>query len=110
MARSTTKARKSNLAAEAGRWSAKHRRKAILGWLAFVLVTFVAGGLVNQRHLTQAEMSNGQSAQGLRAHRGGFPQARERAGARSRRRSLRIGGPALTAAVQDVVTRPERVR
>ena len=33
------------LAARAGRWSAQHRRKAIFGWLAFVIVAFGLGGL-----------------------------------------------------------------
>jgi uncharacterized membrane protein YdfJ with MMPL/SSD domain len=31
-------------AARAGRWSAKHRKKAIWGWLAFVAIAFVVGG------------------------------------------------------------------
>jgi len=31
-------------AARAGRWSAKHRKKAIWGWLAFVAIAFVIGG------------------------------------------------------------------
>ena len=30
-----------NIAAVAGRWSAQHRRTAILGWLGFVLVAFI---------------------------------------------------------------------
>jgi hypothetical protein len=33
-----------NLAARAGRWSAHHRKKAIFGWLAFVIVAVVVGG------------------------------------------------------------------
>ena len=33
-------------AARAGRWSAQHRKAAIWGWLAFVLVAFVIGGAV----------------------------------------------------------------
>jgi RND superfamily putative drug exporter len=32
-----------NLAARAGRWSAQHRKKAIFGWLAFVLVALFIG-------------------------------------------------------------------
>jgi RND superfamily putative drug exporter len=34
------------LAARMGRWSARHRRLAVLGWLAFVLATAVGGGAV----------------------------------------------------------------
>src|SRR3954466_13339315 len=33
-------------AARAGRWSAKHRKTAIWGWIAFVVVAFVIGGAV----------------------------------------------------------------
>src|SRR4051812_48207143 len=33
-------------AARAGRWSAKHRKTAIWGWIAFVAVAFVIGGAV----------------------------------------------------------------
>ena len=33
-----------NLAARAGRWSASHRKTAILGWLAFVIAAVVIGG------------------------------------------------------------------
>jgi putative drug exporter of the RND superfamily len=32
-----------NLAARAGRWSASHRKTAIFGWLAFVIVAVVLG-------------------------------------------------------------------
>src|SRR3954447_18057575 len=32
-----------NIAARAGRWSAAHRKTAIFGWLAFVLISLVAG-------------------------------------------------------------------
>src|SRR3954453_15396421 len=31
------------LASRAGRWSAQHRKKAIWGWLAFVLLAFAIG-------------------------------------------------------------------
>ena len=37
---------RSNIAARAGAWSAKHRKIAILGWIAFVLVAAVGGGMV----------------------------------------------------------------
>src|SRR3954468_19469773 len=35
-----------NLAARAGRWSASHRRTAILGWIAFVVAAVVLGQAV----------------------------------------------------------------
>src|ERR671933_2796795 len=33
-------------AARAGRWSAHHRKTAIWGWIAFVVVAFIIGGAV----------------------------------------------------------------
>ena len=32
-----------NIAARAGRWSAQNRKKAIFGWLAFVVIALVIG-------------------------------------------------------------------
>src|SRR6478736_4683378 len=39
-------------AARAGRWSAKHRKTAIWGWIAFVVVAFVIGGAVGVKKPT----------------------------------------------------------
>jgi RND superfamily putative drug exporter len=41
-----------SLAARIGRWSTRHRGKAIAGWLAFVVVAVVAGGMVGTVHPT----------------------------------------------------------
>src|SRR4051794_594686 len=40
-------------AARAGRWSAKHRKTAIWGWIAFVAVAFVIGGAVGVKKPTE---------------------------------------------------------
>ncbi|MDQ1686920.1 MAG: hypothetical protein QOC82_3657, partial [Frankiaceae bacterium] len=53
--------RSPHLAARAGRWSARHRRKAILGWIAFVVLATVAGGVVGTKSLDPAQMGNGSS-------------------------------------------------
>ena len=50
-----------NLAARAGRWSAHHRKRAILGWIAFVILATVLGGAVGQRMLADEDMGNGES-------------------------------------------------
>ena len=47
--------RKRNLAARAGRWSAQHRKKAIFGWLTFVILAVFIGGSVGTRTLTDEE-------------------------------------------------------
>jgi RND superfamily putative drug exporter len=40
-------------AARAGRWSAQHRKTAISGWIAFVVVAFVIGGAVGVKKPTE---------------------------------------------------------
>ena len=51
-----------NLAARMGRWSAKHRKQAVLGWLAFVVIAVIAGALVGMRMLTPGDTLTGGSA------------------------------------------------
>jgi uncharacterized membrane protein YdfJ with MMPL/SSD domain len=46
-----------NLAARAGRWSAQHRKAAILGWLAFVLFAFAIGKAIGTEQLGNAQTS-----------------------------------------------------
>ncbi len=53
--------RKRNLAARAGRWSAQHRKKAILGWLAFVVLAVVIGGAVGTKTLSDSDYGTGES-------------------------------------------------
>ncbi|MEA2269227.1 MAG: heme transporter, partial [Solirubrobacteraceae bacterium] len=40
-------------AARAGRWSAQHRKIAIFGWIAFVVIAFVIGGAVGVKKPTE---------------------------------------------------------
>jgi uncharacterized membrane protein YdfJ with MMPL/SSD domain len=53
--------KKTNIAARAAQWSAAHRRLAIFGWLAFVVLAIAVGGAVGQRELTDAEAVSGES-------------------------------------------------
>ncbi|HLY50846.1 MAG TPA: MMPL family transporter [Solirubrobacteraceae bacterium] len=53
--------RAKNLAARAGRWSAAHRKTAILGWLAFVVAAIVIGSAVGQRTIDQQDNNVGQA-------------------------------------------------
>ena len=52
---------KTNIAARAARWSATHRKVAIFGWLAFVVLSVLVGGAVGQKQLTDAEAISGES-------------------------------------------------
>ena len=46
---------KRNLAARAAHWSATHRKTAIWGWLAFVVLAFLVGNVVAQEKIHGAD-------------------------------------------------------
>jgi RND superfamily putative drug exporter len=50
-----------NIAARAGRWSARHRRRAIVGWLLFVVLAVGIGGAVGTQTLGSYEKGTGES-------------------------------------------------
>jgi RND superfamily putative drug exporter len=65
-----------NLAARMGRWSAQHRKIAIVGWLAFVIGAVVIGTAVGQRSISQQDSSVGQARKGDQILKGaGFTQS-----------------------------------
>src|SRR3954451_12095433 len=67
-----------NLAARAGRWSAHHRRTAIIGWILFVAFAILVGGKIGQNDLDKSASGNGESKRGdMIVAAAGFP---ERAG------------------------------
>ena len=97
-----------SLAARAGRWSATHRKKAIWGWLAFVVVAFMIGGAVGTETLQSDELGVGESGRADQAIEGAFDrsaeelvliQSEERGG----------GDPSFRAAVADTQRRLEDV-
>jgi uncharacterized membrane protein YdfJ with MMPL/SSD domain len=63
------------IAGRVGRWSARHKKTAILGWLALIALTVVLGGQVVKQEPTDAQNFNGESRQAeeLREE-AGFPQ------------------------------------
>jgi uncharacterized membrane protein YdfJ with MMPL/SSD domain len=54
------------LAARLGGWSAEHRKKAVLGWLALVLIAITAGN-VGAKELSAADLTSGDSQKAERA-------------------------------------------
>jgi uncharacterized membrane protein YdfJ with MMPL/SSD domain len=92
-----------NLTAQIGRRSAQHRRKAIIGWLAFVIGVTAIGMTVGTNTLEEPT-GNGASRVA--------DQAIDRAGSREgaseqvlvqARRGEKVTGPAFAAAVADTV-------
>jgi uncharacterized membrane protein YdfJ with MMPL/SSD domain len=53
--------RSTNVAARMGRWSARHRKTAIFGWLAFVVASFVIGGTVGLQTIDPNDMNVGEA-------------------------------------------------
>jgi uncharacterized membrane protein YdfJ with MMPL/SSD domain len=92
-----------NLAARAGHWSARHRKLAIGGWLAFVIGAFVIGNLVGTRTLKDADTGNGSSRVADEAiDRADFPKRADENVLVQARGTER---PELAPAVHDVIRR-----
>src|SRR5919112_702359 len=97
-----------NIAARIGRWSVQHRRKAILGWLAFVLVAVVAGfNLVPQKNIEPMQGMPGESGKAGEILADAYPDnAGEQVLVQSK--DLRAGDSRFKAAVADVSQRLAR--
>src|SRR5947208_13519976 len=70
----TSTGRSMGLAARMGRWSAQHRKKAIWGWLAFVLLAFAIGGAVGTKTQTTAQSGVGESGRAASTIDNAFPK------------------------------------
>jgi RND superfamily putative drug exporter len=67
-----------NLAARMGRWSAQHRKKAVFGWLAFVVLALVIGmNAAPTETLVQEEAGVGESGRADEAVYDAFPKRSE---------------------------------
>jgi uncharacterized membrane protein YdfJ with MMPL/SSD domain len=95
---------KRNIAARAGRWSAKHRKAAILGWLAFVFAAIAIGGSLGTKTINQGEGGPGESGQANKVLTDSYKQNKsERVLVQSRSGS--IHDRQFTAGLHDVTHR-----
>jgi RND superfamily putative drug exporter len=96
--------KRSNVAARAGRWSAEHRKTAVLGWLAFVVVAVVLGGAVGTKHIPQDNNGVGESGRAQQVLHDKFQQpANEQVLVQSS--TMTVKDPKFQAAITDVVGR-----
>ena len=98
-----------NIAARAGRWSARHRKQAVLGWLTFVILAFAIGGSVGTKELAQEDSGAGESGRADKAIGAAFPDKAEEA-VLVQGSGLKASDPRFRAAVADVVDRLERTK
>jgi uncharacterized membrane protein YdfJ with MMPL/SSD domain len=100
-----------NLAARAGAWSAQHRRRAILGWIVFVILAYAAGAATGQRQLKDSQTANGESRAAEQAiEAAGFPDDAGEQVLVQGRGSMRSSDPAFAVAVKDVTRRLDATR
>ena len=99
-----------NLARRMAHWSGRHRKKAILGWFAFVLVTFYVGSnVIVQKDISPVDQFSGESHDA--------EQALEDAGMRPTEEvvfvqsdELTVEDPEFQAAVEDASSRLSQIR
>src|SRR5215216_3316673 len=99
-----------NLAARAGRWSAHHRKKAIFGWLAFVIVAVFVGGSVGTKTLDDSDFGIGESGRADKVVSDHFKQDADESVLVQSQGGARTSGPEFHRVVSDVVDRLERTR
>ncbi len=90
-----------SIAARAGSWSARNRKKAIFGWLAFVLAAFVLGGALGQQNLTDEEQGTGDSARAETILNDAFPAGPNEQVLVQARGGDTFGSAAFRAAIRD---------
>src|SRR6266487_6121277 len=96
--------RSNNLAARMGRWSARHRKIAIFGWLALVVVAVLVGKAAGTIELKQNDAIPGESGRATRLIETEFgPRASETVLVQSN--TLTADDPAFRTAVGDVLGR-----
>jgi uncharacterized membrane protein YdfJ with MMPL/SSD domain len=100
-----------NIAARAGRWSAAHRKTAVIGWILFVALATVIGGKIGQTNLKSSEMGNGESKRGnVMVDNAGFPATIGERVLIQGKGSVKADDPQVTAATKDVVRRLQQIK
>ena len=93
---------KGTFAARACRWSARHRKTAILGWLGFVVACVVAGQLVGMKSSSQ-DTRVGDSGRAETLFSDHFPKSADESVLVQAPRGGTVRDPEVRRAVADVV-------
>jgi uncharacterized membrane protein YdfJ with MMPL/SSD domain len=92
-----------NLAARAGRWSARHPWKAILAWLAFVIAAVMIGGAIGTQTLSDEEYGVGESGHADKVVGEAFPDQEDETVLVQSEDALTANDPRFRATVADVI-------
>jgi uncharacterized membrane protein YdfJ with MMPL/SSD domain len=95
-----------NIAARMGRWSAHHRKTAIFGWLAFVIVSFAIGAVVGLQTIDRNDSNVGEARTADHIIRdAGFSLDEQAEYVLVQSDSATIADPAFRSVVQQAVTK-----
>jgi uncharacterized membrane protein YdfJ with MMPL/SSD domain len=98
-----------NVAARMGRWSARHRKIAIWGWLAFVIASFVVGMAVGLRTIDDSDSNVGEARRGDHIIRdGGFSLDEQSEYVLVESRTRTADDPQFRAVVNEAIVALER--
>ena len=93
-----------NVAARMGRWSASHRKTAIFGWLAFVVVAFAIGMAIPMQKIDEADWNVGEARKGDHIIRdGGFALDEQSEFVLVQSDTRTVDDPAFRAVIGDAV-------
>ena len=101
---------RTSISSRAAHWAAKHRRAAILGWIAFVAVAFLIGGSVGTKTIADEDLGNGDSRTGEQIIAdAGFPDDDSESVLVQGENGQTIDDPQFRAAIGDVEQRLAQV-
>ena len=99
--------RSRNLAARAGRWSATHRRIAIAGWFAFVILALLLGSAIGVEEIKDEDSGVGEAREADRAVAEAFPDNPGETVLVQSRSGVTADQPEFRAVVDDAVSQLE---
>jgi len=97
-----------NIAARMGRWSARHRKIAIFGWLAFVVASVVIGGKIGMQTIDPNDANVGEARQADHIIRdAGFKLDEQMEYVLVQSKTAKANQPAFRTVVGDTITKLE---
>jgi uncharacterized membrane protein YdfJ with MMPL/SSD domain len=96
--------RSRNFAARMGRWSASHWKTAVIGWLAFVVASFLIGSTLGTKYLEASDSNVGEARTADKMIEAGFPKKTDEQGEMVliQSQTLTADAPAFKAVIEDV--------